>query len=107
MKVYICSPYRGDKLQNSLTAKRMCRIAYLCGMRPIATHLFYPQFLDDEKPIERETAFAWAREELASCDLVWQLSGPISEGMAMEIAHAKKLGIPVVKISFVREMADV
>ena len=35
--VYICSPYAGD-----------------AGYIPIAPHLLFPQFLDDNKPKERE-----------------------------------------------------
>jgi hypothetical protein len=38
---------------------------------------------------------AIGRELLAMCDEVWQWGKTVTEGMAAELAYAKKLGIPI------------
>lgn len=52
-QIFICSQYRGDIEENKKNARRFARIAVLCGYCPIAPHLFYPQFLDDNDEEER------------------------------------------------------
>ena len=45
--VYIASPYSGDVERNVAFAKAACRYAMNQGVTPIASHLLYPQMLDD------------------------------------------------------------
>lgn len=45
--VYISSPYSGDVERNVAFAKAACRYAMNQGVTPIASHLLYPQMLDD------------------------------------------------------------
>ena len=53
--VYIASPYSGDVERNVAFAKAACRYAMNQGVTPIASHLLYPQMLDDGVPEERYT----------------------------------------------------
>jgi hypothetical protein len=46
--VYICSPYSGDVEANVAAARRYSRFAVDKGFIPIAPHLLYPQFLNDD-----------------------------------------------------------
>ena len=46
--VYIASPYSGDVERNVAFAKAACRYAMKQGVTPIASHLLYPQMLDDK-----------------------------------------------------------
>lgn len=52
--VYVCSPYSDDPVGNAELARRYCRFAVDAGFAPFAPHLFFPQFLDDDVPDERE-----------------------------------------------------
>jgi hypothetical protein len=65
------------------------------GKLVFCPHLFYPQFLDDDDPRERETALQQCRTWLRYADEVWVLEGTISDGMAQEICEAIRLGIPI------------
>ena len=48
--VYICSPYAGDVSKNVENARRYSRFAVDSGCIPIAPHLLFPQFMNDENP---------------------------------------------------------
>ena len=50
--VYICSPFAGDTEKNVEAAKRYSRYAVDAGYIPIAPHLLFPQFLNDDDPEE-------------------------------------------------------
>ena len=52
--VYVCSPFSGDPAGNVEKAQHYCRFAVDSGYAPFAPHLFFPQFLDDGIPEERE-----------------------------------------------------
>ena len=105
-KVYICSPfaaYGQNTVQTNITeAKRYCLYAIERKCQPVASHLIYPQFLDDRNPHEREMGLAFGIALLHECTEVWvfrRRDGKVSEGMAREIATAKHLRIPVVYIN--------
>lgn len=70
-KVYICSPYRGDTETNVQNARKYCRAAVELGCLPIAPHLLFPQFMDDEDQREHESAMGMACELLYMCDEIW------------------------------------
>lgn len=65
--IVIESPYRaatGQKLGDNIElAIAACRYAIELGYNPFASHLYYPIFLDDNKPAERMrgigSGFAW------------------------------------------------
>ena len=95
-KVYICSPYRGDTETNIENARKYCRAVVELGYLPIAPHLFFPQFMDDDNPEEREVAIEMDFELIDICAEVWVfgMNDP-SEGMSEEIHWAEDAGIPV------------
>ena len=94
--IYICSPFRGDYETNTQKAIKYSAAAFAVGYIPITPHIYFPQFMNDRNPEEREKAMQAGEELLLRCSEVWAfgLDHP-SEGMSSEIALAKKNGIPV------------
>ena len=86
--VYICSPYAGDVEGNTAAARRYSRFAVDAGYIPIAPHLLFPQFLDDNKPKERELGLFFGNAILSKCAEMWVFGDRISEGMEAEIKRA-------------------
>ena len=52
--VYICSPYAGDVSKNVENARNYSRFAVDKGYIPVAPHLLFPQFLNDNNTKERQ-----------------------------------------------------
>jgi hypothetical protein len=92
--VYIASPFAGDTERNMERARGYCRLAVSKGCIPLAPHLHYPQFMDDEDKKERELGLRFALILLGKCDELWVFD-KISQGMAQEIAKAKKRGMTI------------
>lgn len=100
-KVFICSPFRPttkdpdkrtkERADNVRLAAEGCRRAVGLGFTPIAPHLFIPMFLDDEDELERNLGIKLGLNWLEDCDELWVLGDYISNGMAIEIEHAKML----------------
>ena len=97
--VYIASPFAGDTEYNIQRALGYCRFAVAKGRIPIAPHLLYPQFMDDGDKEERELGLFFALVLLGKCDELWAFGERISNGMAAEIAKARKRGIPITYFS--------
>lgn len=93
-KVYICSPYAGDKLNASL-ARVYSRYAINQKVCPVTPHLLYPQFLNDRDPKQRAIGLKCGVELLKLCDELWVFGRRISEGMSREIDLAKEMDIPI------------
>jgi hypothetical protein len=55
-------------------------------------HLLLPQFMDDNNPKERDLALFIDLVIMGKCQEVWVFGDRISDGMAIEIAKAKKRG---------------
>ena len=87
--MYICSPYSGDTERNIKNAKRYSRFAVDKGYIPIAPHLLFPQFLDDNDPAEREQGLFFGNAIMSKCAEVWVFGSRISSGMEAEIKRAK------------------
>ena len=104
-KVFICSPFRGlgrteqkakeNYLNNMEVAKKACRYATGEGCIPYCPHLYFPRFLVDSDPDEREMGKLMGQTWLEQCNELWVIGRRISQGMKREIALAKDLGIPV------------
>lgn len=94
-KVFICSPYRGDVEKNLEAARKHARMVAVIGYCPIAPHLFFPQFLNDNDPEERIKGITLGVEQMKACDEIWIFGSHISSGMAYELEQAKELRIPV------------
>ncbi|NMB01752.1 MAG: DUF4406 domain-containing protein [Firmicutes bacterium] len=88
--VYICSPYSGDIDINVKKARTFCRFALERNCIPLAPHLLFPQFMDDDIPQVRELAMFMNMVLLAKCNELWVFGDTISKGMAQEIEKAKK-----------------
>ena len=93
--VYICSPYSDDILNNERKARVFCRFAVRRGAIPLAPHLHYPQFMDENSPSERELGLFFGLVLLTKCEQVWVFGDRISRGMSREIAKAESKGIPI------------
>lgn len=93
--VYICSPYSGDIKTNVRLARSFSAVAVAKSAVPIAPHLVFPQFMDDEDPLDRELAMQMNHILLSRCDEIWVYQPRISAGMKQEITWAKDAGLPV------------
>lgn len=104
-KIFVCSPFRGignteeaatkDYRHNIALAKGVCRYITEKGGVPYCPHLYFPRFLTDSDPDEREIGMLMGQTWLAQCDELWVIGRRISKGMAREIARAEEWGIPV------------
>ncbi len=90
---YICSPCRGDYEKNIIKAQEYCREALLEGLLPIAPHVYFTQFVDDEKPEERDRGLFAGLQLLRHCQLIRVYGCRVSAGMYNEIQFAGVLGI--------------
>ena len=89
--VYICSPFAGDIKTNVMKARRYSRFAVKQGYIPITPHLFFPQFLNDNDPDERELGLVMGMVLMAKCTEVWVFGTDYSPGMQAEIHEARRL----------------
>jgi hypothetical protein len=87
--VYICSPYAGDIEKNVKAAQRYSRFAVDKGYIPIALHLLFPQFLNDDIPAERQLGLFFGNALMSKCSEVWVFGSVISPGMQAEIKRAR------------------
>lgn len=103
--IYICSPLRPQSsdpdeadmelFENLFRARNACELVKDLGAIPVCPHLYFPQFLDDELPEERELGMQLALAALRRCHAVYVFSEHITPGMVREIAEAAKRDIPV------------
>lgn len=93
--VYICSPLAGDIEVNQAKARRYCRFAVANGYLPIAPHLYFPQFMDDNDSKERNLALFMDIILLSKCAELWVFGDTISKGMSIEIERAKRKFQPI------------
>lgn len=88
--VYVCSPFSGNVEENTANARKYSRFAVERGYIPIAPHLLYPQFLNDNDPVERELGLYFGNVLMSHCAEVWVFGETISTGMDAEIRRAKR-----------------
>ena len=91
-KIFICSPLRGNVESNIIKARRYCREEVLKGNIPIAPHIYFTQFLDENNSEERELGIQLGIELLKQCDELHVYGSVISEGMQKEIKIWRELG---------------
>jgi hypothetical protein len=90
--IYICHPY-SNPMHNIIVVRQICReIVKRCEGLPLAPHLLFPPFLDDEE--ERDLAMSLCLCLLGKCDEVRVYGEVITKGMQDEITEAKMLAIP-------------
>lgn len=90
-KVYVVSKFAGDIPNNVKLARMYCRFVASKKRIPIASHLMYPQFLNDKDPKERELGLLFGLSLLKHCQEVWCFGTEIFVGMQQEIEEATKL----------------
>lgn len=100
--IFVSSPYapRGlwTKADNVELAKKLCQVVVLLGHIPIAPHLLYPQFLDDENPVERDIGMMASLTLIPLCDELWYYPDRgLSLGMKEELEKADAELIPCIK----------
>ena len=91
--VYICSPFSGDVSGNIERAKKYSRYTVDSKAIPIAPHLLFPQFMDDDA--ERELALFMDMVLLGKCEELWVFGETVTEGMSAEIAKAKRKNMKI------------
>ena len=95
-KVYIISRYRAftksEREFNRKVARHFCRQVVLEGKIPVAPHLFYTQFLNEDQAKERQIGLDIGMKELHEADefLLIIIGGRISKGMRREICQAAR-----------------
>ena len=95
--VYICSRYKPDEEHSvefhRAVAATACRsiINENANCIPVAPHLYLPQFMDDESPVERKAALTYGKHILKQCQVmkVIVVDNIISDGMKAEIELAE------------------
>jgi len=110
-RVVVESPYAGsmpEEIQANETYARACMVDCLSRNEdPIASHLLYPQVLDDTVSSERETGmnagFNW--RAVADMTVVYDDRG-ITPGMQKGIEHSEAIGVPVVRRTLKMETDD-
>lgn len=94
--IYVCSPLRGDMNRNISRARSYCSYVKDQNCVPVAPHLLFTQFMNDNDPSDRNLAFKMNEELLHKCDELWVFSGyGISDGMKIEIDIAERDNIPI------------
>lgn len=92
---YICSPYSGNIEYNLDKARRYCRFATQQTVVPLAPHVIFTQFLDDNIREEREAGLYLGKELLRKCQEVWVFGNKLTAGMAEELKLAQQLNMPI------------
>ena len=92
-RVIIESPFAGDRQRNKAYAKAALHDCLLRGEAPMASHLLYPEVLDDGVPEERELGILAGLEWglVAHATVVYHDFG-ISSGMEQGILAAQNAG---------------
>lgn len=96
--VYVCSPLRGDIENNIKKAHEYNNYVIECGFMPLAPHVIFSKYFDDNIPERRELGLAMGLELLKRCDEIWVCGDTISKGMQGEIALARHLKIPTLYV---------
>ena len=91
--VYICSPFSGDIPGNTEKAIRYSRFAVDSHAIPIAPHLLFPLFMDEET--ERDLAMFMDLVLLGRCEELWVFGDTKTAGMKAEIKKAKRKKIRI------------
>lgn len=75
--IFVCSPLRGNTIENIHFAIERCREIALLGFIPIAPHLYFTRFLRDENEQERRLGIAYGIAKITAL-LTIRLSKNIS-----------------------------
>ena len=93
--VFICSPLAGNVEGNLQDARQYSSFAVEQGAIPLAPHLLFPQFMEDGDRAQRDLGIFFGLVLMGKCDEMWVFGGSASSGMKLEIAKARKRGLPI------------
>lgn len=93
--VFICSPFKGDMVRNTERARGYCRFAVSQNCIPIAPHIIFPQFMEEDDPEQRRLGLFFGMVLQSKCKEVWVFGKNITKGMSVEIEKAKQRGLPI------------
>ena len=93
--IYVCSQLRGDIAKNQKKACKYCRFVISRGQIPVAVHLMFPRFMNDDNESERSKAITMGLDILARCDELWCFGEKISKGMLVELMFAREYMIKI------------
>lgn len=103
-KVFVVSKYAGDTEKNIDFARSVCEwLVESQGAVPIAPHLLFPQFLNDDDTVERDMGIDMGHVLMDDCDSVLvalRVDEECSPGMKADIEYAAQLGIPIAERRF-------
>lgn len=95
-RIILESPYAGDIEANVRYAQKALKDSLDRGEAPLASHLLYPQVLDDTKPEERKLGIAVGFEWMGLADaMAVYTDHGISRGMKAAIDYAHVISLPV------------
>ena len=94
-KIFICSRFEGDSEKHKQLARIYCLMVWNKGYLPIAPHLYFPQFLDNNNKEQREAIMQVGLNALRQCKAVYVYGRSVSDGMRREIKLAEELKIPI------------
>ncbi len=92
-KVFVSHPFAGNPRINGVLVASIARRLADAGHLPIAPQLYLQWFISERT--ERDLALKLCLQFVALSDEV-RVYGEPTEGMRLEIAEARRLGIPVV-----------
>lgn len=92
-RVVVESPYAGDIDKNTKYAQAACKDCMKRGEIPFASHLFFPQFLDEQSPVERQLSIQAGFHYWREFDkIVFYIDNGISAGMKDALERVVKEG---------------
>lgn len=86
--VYVCSPLSGDIDKNQQKAYEYCKFVVEKGHIPMAVHLMFPRFMNDNNNVDRTKAITMGLDILARCDELWCFGEEISKRMLVKLMFA-------------------
>jgi hypothetical protein len=97
MLIIVESPFRGkdrfERKANLAYTAKCCYYVYEQGHIPFASHLFFPEFLDEDAPKERLAGIEAGYFFWSMADEIWFFTRRgWSRGMDMALEKAKKEG---------------
>ena len=97
--IYVCSPYRGESEEevsrNVEYAMGCSEFVITQAYVPLAPHLLYTRFLNDDVADDRLIGMICADTLLRRCDEIWVFGEyGVSEGMREEFDQARRLCMP-------------
>ncbi|MCK5012213.1 MAG: hypothetical protein KAS66_00175 [Candidatus Omnitrophica bacterium] len=105
--IFVCSPFGGDD-DNLALAELICeKVAYEYYYLPFAPHVYFPQFMNEFDPNQRDRGIAWGLKFMPLCDEVWIfVHDGLSAGMRREEARAIELNKTIRRIDWSNLITD-